>query len=88
MEDIFRVDGKVALVTGGAGGIGRALALGLSKYGAKVVVSSRNRKSIAEAAAEIQAATKKETLAVPADVTDEHKHDQFGRDGAGPIRDH
>ena len=71
MEDIFRVDGKVALVTGGAGGIGRALALGLSKYGAKVVVSSRNRKSIAEAAAEIQAATKRETLAVAADVTDE-----------------
>ena len=71
MEDMFRLDGKVALVTGGAGGIGRTLALGLSQYGAKVVVSSRNREALAEAARQIKARTGGETLAVAADVTDE-----------------
>lgn len=68
---MFRLDGKVALVTGGAGGIGRTLALGLSQYGAKVVVSSRNREALAEAARQIKARTGGETLAVAADVTDE-----------------
>ena len=71
MEDIFRLDGKVALVTGGAGGIGRALAGGLSQYGARVVVSSRNQEAIDKAAKEIHAETSNETLAIPSDVTDE-----------------
>jgi NAD(P)-dependent dehydrogenase (short-subunit alcohol dehydrogenase family) len=72
MEDIFRVEGKVALVTGGAGGIGRVLALGLSEYGATVAVASRNREAVVQTAAEIKAATGRETLAVSADVTDEN----------------
>jgi len=71
MEDLFRLDGKVALVTGGAGGIGKMLATGLSRYGAKIVVSSRNSEAVSEAARQIQAETGRETLAVPADVTDE-----------------
>ncbi len=71
MEDLFRLDGKVALVTGGAGGIGKMLATGLSRYGAKVVVSSRNLEAVTAAAREIQAETGKDTLAVSADVTDE-----------------
>ena len=35
------LDGKVAIVTGGARGIGRAIALGLAAFGAKVNVGSR-----------------------------------------------
>ena len=38
MKDMFRLDGKIAVVTGGAGGIGEALALGLGYQGATVVV--------------------------------------------------
>jgi len=38
-----RLDGKVALVTGGTGGIGRQTALGLAKLGATVVVVGRDR---------------------------------------------
>jgi NAD(P)-dependent dehydrogenase (short-subunit alcohol dehydrogenase family) len=72
MEDMFRLDGKVALVTGGAGGIGRVLALGLSQYGAQVVVSSRNQEALVEAAAQIQAQTGREAHAIAADVTDEN----------------
>ena len=38
----FRLDGKVALVTGGNGGLGQAIALGLRAAGAEVVVTGRN----------------------------------------------
>ncbi len=71
MKSLFRLDGKVALVTGGAGGIGRMLSLGLSHFGAMVVVASRNYEAVCKAAAEIQAETGNETFAIPVDVTDE-----------------
>jgi NAD(P)-dependent dehydrogenase (short-subunit alcohol dehydrogenase family) len=71
MKDMFRLDGKVAIVTGGAGGIGGALSLGLSQYGAKVVITSRNKEVLDKAAREIQAKTNGEVQAVQTDVTDE-----------------
>jgi len=77
VEDIFRLDGKVAIVTGGAGGIGYKLALGLSRYGAKVVVASRNQEAICKAATDIHAETGNETLAIPVDVTDEQSMKQL-----------
>lgn len=42
MGDLFRLDGKVAVVVGGGGGIGKALALGLARQGADVALASRN----------------------------------------------
>ena len=71
MTDIFRLDGKVALVMGGAGGIGEAISVGLSRQGAKVVISSRNQKVIDEAAKKITAETGNEVLAEASDVTNE-----------------
>jgi 3(or 17)beta-hydroxysteroid dehydrogenase len=49
-----RVKGKVAIVTGAAGGLGRATALLLAKEGAKVVVSDVNEAGGKELAAEIK----------------------------------
>jgi len=71
MAELFRLDGKIAVVIGGAGGIGETLALGLSQYGAKVVVSSRNLERLKEVAKEIQAKTGGEVMALQVDVTDE-----------------
>jgi gluconate 5-dehydrogenase len=42
MDQIFRLDGKVALVTGGYGGIGEAICRGLGAMGAKIGVSGHN----------------------------------------------
>ena len=39
MANLFRVDNQVAVVIGGAGGIGEALGSGLAEYGAKVVIA-------------------------------------------------
>ena len=72
MADLFRLDGRIAVVIGGAGGIGETLALGLSQYGAKVVVASRNLERLNEVAREIQSKTRGEALALQLDVTDEN----------------
>ena len=72
MKDLFRLDGKVAIVTGGAGGIGEALSLGLSQYGAKVVITSRNKEALDKLAKKIKAETGGEVEAVQSDVTDEN----------------
>lgn len=71
MKDMFRMNGKIAIVNGGAGGIGAALAMGLGKQGATVVVASRNQAAIEAAAEKIAAETGSEAVGIPVDVTDE-----------------
>jgi NAD(P)-dependent dehydrogenase (short-subunit alcohol dehydrogenase family) len=50
-EDLLRLDGKVALVTGGYGGIGESVSRGLAAAGAKVAVAGHNREKARAAAA-------------------------------------
>lgn len=52
--DAFRIDGKVALVTGGARGLGRVMAEALASAGACVALTARNLDAAQHAAAEIQ----------------------------------
>ncbi|QDR81202.1 SDR family NAD(P)-dependent oxidoreductase [Sporomusa termitida] len=56
MENIFSLEGKNAVVVGGAGGIGQAIAQGLAEAGAKVAIASRSMDSLQRAAQEIKAA--------------------------------
>lgn len=65
----FRLDGKVAVVTGGSKGLGRAMALGFAEVGADVVVSSRKADACEAVAAEIRALGRA-ALAVPCHVGD------------------
>src|SRR5881398_3055705 len=51
--DLFTLAGRVALVTGGNGGLGRAIALALRSFGADVAVTGRNPDKNAAVAAEV-----------------------------------
>ena len=68
-EQLFCLEGKVAIVTGGSRGIGRAIALAFAEAGADLVVSSRNRRppELEKVAEEVRALGRK-ALAVPAHV--------------------
>lgn len=66
---MFDLSGKTAFVTGGNGGIGKAIALGFARSGAAVAVAARNRDKMEAAIAELEAAGA-QTLAVDCDVTD------------------
>jgi len=48
MKDLFNLSGKVALVTGGGTGIGKAIAIALARYGAKIGIHYHSSKSDAE----------------------------------------
>ena len=53
IDSPFSIDGRVAIVTGGAEKLGAAMAASLSQAGAKVIITSRSQQKAERAAAEI-----------------------------------
>ena len=64
----FRLDGRVAVVTGGTSGLGRSIALALSAMGADVIPVGRRIDKVEQTTSEI-ASQGSRTLAIAADVT-------------------
>ena len=67
---LFDLSDRVAIVTGGSKGLGKAMAAGLASAGAKVALVSRNQAEVDAAAAEIAADFDTEACGVQADVCD------------------
>ena len=67
VRNMFNLKDKVAVVTGGAGALGKAIAQGLAIYGADVVVTGRTIKSLSPVAGDIEAVGRR-ALALPCDV--------------------
>ena len=55
IQPLFRLDGKVAVLTGASKGIGEAMARGMAELGAKVVISSRKQEAVDTVAAAFEA---------------------------------
>ena len=78
---------KVALVAASSQGLGKAVAVGLAREGAKLAMCSRDAEKVKAAAARIEKETGVETFAAPVDVTDQaavggfvsHIEAKFGR---------
>ena len=66
---LFDLGGKVAIVTGGNGGIGLGMARGLAEAGADIAIVGRNEAKSAAAVAELKQAGAK-AISITADVTD------------------
>lgn len=60
---------KVAIVTGASAGLGKAIAISLANEGVRVGVSARNQIELERTAAEIEAATARDVLAVSDDMS-------------------
>ncbi|OAA27950.1 dehydrogenase of unknown specificity, short-chain alcohol dehydrogenase like [Frankia sp. EI5c] len=67
--DLFRLDGRVAVVTGASSGLGAGFALALGQAGADVVLAARRTDRLAEVAAAVRH-TGRRALAVATDVSD------------------
>lgn len=70
IKNLFSLEGKVAIVTGGAGSLGETICEALAAYGADVVVTGRTLSTLEEAVKKIEGFGKK-ALAVTCDVTKE-----------------
>ena len=69
--DLFDLRGKVAIVTGGNGGLGRGMAIGLASAGAHIVIAARNQTKTAETAAEFRQQYGVQVLELQVDVCQE-----------------
>src|SRR5438445_12098746 len=66
-KDLFSIEGKTAVVTGGSRGIGLMIARGFVEAGARVYISSRKAEVCDQVAAELSKSG--ECLSVPADLS-------------------
>jgi len=77
LDSLFRLDGKVALITGGGRGIGKFIATGFAEAGATLVITSRKMKNLESTARELEKEFGITVLPVACDVSREEDIDNL-----------
>jgi NAD(P)-dependent dehydrogenase (short-subunit alcohol dehydrogenase family) len=80
LSKMFDLTGRVALVTGGSRGLGKAMARGLAEAGADIAISARKEDELAGAAAEIGKGLKSRVEWFKADLTQRGQTEQLAKD--------
>jgi NAD(P)-dependent dehydrogenase (short-subunit alcohol dehydrogenase family) len=80
IRDLHDLSGRVALITGGASGLGRAMAWGLACYGADVAIVDRDAGLAETCAKEIAAGAGRRAIAATADVSNERAAEAAAQD--------
>src|SRR4051794_27322799 len=78
-DNLFRLDGKVAVVTGAGNGLGRSFSLGLAAFGATVICADRNLAG-ADETASLAKQSRGKAEPAPVDVADEKSVDQLWKE--------
>ena len=73
MKDLFVLENKVAIVTGGNGGLGKAIARGLASMGASIVIAARNEAKTTEAVKDIQDEVDTRVIGLSVDIREEEQ---------------
>ena len=79
LDDLFKLRGKVALITGGGRGIGKFIATGLAEAGADLIITSRKMKNLEATAGEIEKEHGVNVFPVECDVAQEASIDTLLR---------
>ena len=77
MQDLFKLNNNVAVITGGSRGLGLEMAVALAENGADIVIGSRTQADITKAAADIAESTGRKTLGLVLDVADRTSVENF-----------
>src|SRR5438034_993021 len=75
-DNLFDLSGRVAVVTGAASGLGRAMAIGLARYGADIAAADINDASLAETVEQIKPLGRK-AAAIPCDISQAEQVDRL-----------
>lgn len=79
-DKLFDLSGRVALVTGGSKGLGKAMARGFAEAGAEIMISSRHEDELRTAAADIAAGLNVRVEWMAADMANREQADALARD--------
>jgi NAD(P)-dependent dehydrogenase (short-subunit alcohol dehydrogenase family) len=79
VSEIFNLTGKVALVTGGSKGLGKAMARGLAEAGADIIISSRHEDELRSALDEVLKGTGRKGRLIVADMSKRAEADRLAR---------
>ena len=77
LQELFRLKGKTALITGGGRGIGKFIATGMAEAGADVILISRKMKNLETAAAELEKTFNIRALPIACDLAKEEDIDRM-----------